>query len=146
MLEVKATSKYIRTSAQKAGLVLDLIRGKKASEALSILRFTKKSVAKDIEKALRSAIANAVNVADKNQKRRLDEDDLVVSACYADQGPSQKRVRLAPMGRAYQTIKRTAHLTVCVAEGEARGAAKKPAAGATTAAKRTAKPAKEESK
>ena len=80
MLEVKATAKYVRTSAQKAGLVLDLIRGKKASEALSILRFTKKSVARDIEKALRSAIANAVNVADKNQKRRLDEDDLVVSA------------------------------------------------------------------
>ena len=78
------------------------------------------SVAKDIEKALRSAIANAVNVADKNQKRRLDEDDLVVSACYADQGPSQKRVRPAPMGRAYQVIKRTAHLTVCVAEKESK--------------------------
>ena len=116
MLEVKATSKYLRTSAQKAGLVLQLIRGKKASEALSILRFTKKSVARDVEKTLRSAIANAVNVADKNQKRRLDEDDLVVSAAYANQGPSQKRVRPAPMGRAYQTIKRSAHLTVHVSE------------------------------
>ncbi len=112
MLEVKATAKYIRTSAQKAGLVLDLIRGKKAADALAILRFTKKSVARDIEKTLRSAIANAVHVADKNQKRRLDEDDLVVSACYADQGPTQKRVRPAPMGRAYQVLKRTAHLTV----------------------------------
>jgi large subunit ribosomal protein L22 len=117
-VEVKATAKYVRTSAQKAGLVMDLIRGKKASEALSILRFTKKAVARDIEKALRSAIANAVNVADKNQKRRLDEDDLVVSAAYANQGPSQKRVRPAPMGRAYQTIKRSAHLTVHVAERE----------------------------
>ena len=117
-LEVKATAKYVRTSAQKAGLVMDLIRGKRASEALSILRFTKKAVARDIEKTLRSAIANAVNVADKNQKRRLDEDDLVVSAAYADQGPSQKRVRPAPMGRAYQTIKRSAHLTVHVAERE----------------------------
>ena len=117
-LESKATSKYVRTSAQKAGLVLDLIRGKKASEALSILRFTKKSVARDIEKALRSAIANAVLVADRNQKRRLDEDDLVVKAAYANQGPSQKRVRPAPMGRAYQTIKRSAHLTVHVAERE----------------------------
>ena len=126
--------------------MLDLIRGRKASEALSILRFTKKSVARDIEKALRSAIANAVHVADKNQKRRLDEDDLVVSACYADQGPSQKRVRPAPMGRAYQTIKRTAHLTVCVAEGEVRGAKKKAPSTAAPAAKRTAKPAKEESK
>src|SRR5438045_9569867 len=120
MLEVKATSKYIRTSAQKAGLVLDLIRGKKASDALSILRCTKKSVARDVEKTLRSAIANAVNVADKNQKRRLDEDDLVVSAAYADQGPTQKRVRPAPMGRAYQVLRRTTHLTVCVAEKESK--------------------------
>src|SRR5918996_2177450 len=118
MLEVKATSKYIRTSAQKAGLVLDLIRGKKASDALSILRFTKKAVARDVEKTLRSAIANAVNVADKNQKRRLDEDDLIVSAAYANQGPSQKRVRPAPMGRAYQVLRRTTHVTVCVAESE----------------------------
>ena len=100
--------------------MLDLIRGKKASDALSILRFTKKSVARDVEKTLRSAIANAVNVADKNQKRRLDEDDLVVSAAYADQGPTQKRVRPAPMGRAYQVLRRTTHLTVCVAEGRCR--------------------------
>jgi len=120
MFEVKATSKYIRTSAQKAGLVLDLIRGKKASDAIAILRFTKKSVARDVEKTLRSAIANAVNVADKNQKRRLDEDDLVVSAAYADQGPSQKRVRPAPMGRAYQVIRRTTHITVSVAEGNGK--------------------------
>jgi len=110
MFEVKATSKYLRTSAQKAGLVLELIRGKKASDALSILRFTKKSVARDVEKTLRSAIANAVNVADKNQKRRLDEDDLVVSAAYADQGPTQNR--------AYQVLRRTTHVTVCVAEQE----------------------------
>ena len=59
-----------------------------------------------------------MHVADKNQKRRLDEDDLVVSACYANQGPSQKRVRPAPMGRAYQTLKRTAHITVHVSERE----------------------------
>ena len=118
MLEVKAEAKYIRTSAQKAGLVLDLIRGKKAAHALSILRFTKKAVARDIEKTLRSAIANAVNVADRNQKRRLDEDDLYVSACYANQGPSFKRVRPAPMGRAYRVIKRTTHLVVQVAERE----------------------------
>jgi large subunit ribosomal protein L22 len=118
MLAVKATSKYVRSSAQKAGLVMDLIRGKKASDALSILRFTRKSIARDIEKALRSAIANAVYVADKNHKRRLDEDDLVVSAAYADQGPSMKRVRPAPMGRAYQVIKRSTHLTVEVSERE----------------------------
>jgi large subunit ribosomal protein L22 len=113
-LEASATNKYIRTSAQKAKLVLDLIRGKKAGDALSILRFTKKSIARDIEKTLRSAIANAVLVADRNQKRRLDEEDLVVSACYAGQGPSQKRVRPAPMGRAYRIRKRTNHVTIVV--------------------------------
>jgi large subunit ribosomal protein L22 len=118
MLEAKAHAKYIRTSAQKAGLVMDLIRGKRAAEALAILRFTRKAVARDVEKALRSAIANAVHVADKNLKRRIDEDDLYVSACYANQGPSQKRVRPAPMGRAYRVIKRTTHLTVAVAERE----------------------------
>jgi large subunit ribosomal protein L22 len=116
MLEARSHAKFIRTSAQKAKLVMDLIRGKQASQALAILRYTKKAVARDIEKALRSAIANAVYVADRNQKRRLDEDDLYVSACYANQGPSQKRVRPAPMGRAYRVIRRTAHLTVKVAE------------------------------
>jgi large subunit ribosomal protein L22 len=143
MLEVKATSKYLRTSAQKAGLVLQLIRGKKASDALSILRFTKKSVARDVEKTLRSAIANAVNVADKNQKRRLDEDDLVVSAAYADQGPTQKRVRPAPMGRAYQVLRRTTHVTVKVAEQEASAAVS--AAPKTTSRGRT-RQTKQESK
>ncbi len=118
MLEASSTNRYVRTSAQKAGLVLDLIRGKSAGEALNILRFTKKSVARDIEKTLRSAIANAVLVADRNHKRRLDEEALVVSACHADQGPSFKRVRPAPMGRAYRVIKRTAHITVRVAEKE----------------------------
>ena len=118
MLEARAEAKYIRTSAQKAGLVLDLIRGKKAAEALSILRFTKKSVARDLEKVLRSAVANAVFVADRNEKRRLDEDNLYVHAAYANQGPSQKRVRPAPMGRAYRVIKRTTHLTVELAERE----------------------------
>jgi large subunit ribosomal protein L22 len=118
MLEAYAEAKYIRTSAQKAKPVMDLIRGKQVSEALSILRFTKKAVAREIEKALRSAIANASVIAERNQKRQVDVDDLYVSACYADQGPSLKRIRPAPMGRAYRVIKRTAHLTVRVAERE----------------------------
>jgi large subunit ribosomal protein L22 len=118
MLQVKAEAKYVRTSPQKAGLVLDLIRGKRAAEALSILRFTKKAVAREIEKTLRSAIANAVHEADRNQKRRLDEDDLYVSGCWANPGPTQKRVRPAPMGRAYRVLKRSSHLVVRVAERE----------------------------
>jgi large subunit ribosomal protein L22 len=112
MIEAQATSRYVRTSAQKAGLVLDLIRGKDVNRALATLKFTRKSVAEDISKLLQSAIANA------QQKDGFsgDVDRLFVSACYANQGPSQKRVRPAPMGRAYRVLKRTAHLTVHVAE------------------------------
>jgi large subunit ribosomal protein L22 len=112
MIEAQATSRYIRTSAQKAGLVLELIRGKDVNRALATLKFTRKSVAEDISKLLRSAIANA------QQKEGFsgDVDRLFVSACYANQGPSQKRVRPAPMGRAYRVLKRTAHLTVRVSE------------------------------
>ena len=112
MIEAHATSRYIRTSAQKAGLVLDLIRGKDVNRALATLKYTRKSVAEDISKVLRSAIANA------QQKDGFsgDVDRLFVSACYANQGPSQKRVRPAPMGRAYRVLKRTAHLTVQVSE------------------------------
>lgn len=112
MIEARATARYIRTSAQKAGLVLALIRGKDVNRALATLKYAKKSVAGDIEKLLRSAIANA------QQKDGFsgDVDRLYVAACYANQGPSQKRVRPAPMGRAFRVLKRTAHLTVQVAE------------------------------
>ena len=112
MVEAKATARYVRTSAQKAGLVLDLIRGKDVNRALATLKFTRKTVASDVAKVLRSAIANA------QQKDGFsgDVDRLYVSACFADQGPTQKRVRPAPMGRAYRVLKRTAHLTVQVAE------------------------------
>ena len=112
MIQAHATARYVRTSAQKAGLVLGLIRGKDVNRALATLRFTKKSVAGDVAKLLRSAIANA------QQKDGFsgDVDRLFVSACYANQGPSQKRVRPAPMGRAFRVLKRTAHLTVQVSE------------------------------
>jgi large subunit ribosomal protein L22 len=112
MIQAHATARYIRTSAQKAGLVLDLIRGKDVNRALATLRFTRKSVASDVAKLLRSAIANA------QQKDGFsgDVDQLFVSACFANQGPSQKRVRPAPMGRAFRVLKRTAHLTVQVSE------------------------------
>src|SRR6478609_2262333 len=112
MIEATATSRYIRTSAQKAGLVLDLIRGKDVNRALATLKYARKSVAEDISKLLISAIANAQN----KDGFSGDVDRLFVSACYANQGPSQKRVRPAPMGRAYRVLKRTAHLTVQVAE------------------------------
>ena len=136
MIQAHATARYVRTSAQKAGLVLELIRGKDVNRALATLRFTKKSVAAEVAKVLRSAIANA------QQKDGFsgDVDRLFVSACFADQGPSQKRVRPAPMGRAFRVLKRTAHLTVEVTErpekiapvgaagGEGKPAARRPRA------------------
>jgi large subunit ribosomal protein L22 len=112
MIEGHATSRYIRTSAQKAGLVLALIRGKDVNRALATLQFARKSVAEDISKLLRSAIANA----QQQDGFGGDVDRLFVSACYANQGPSAKRVRPAPMGRAFRVLKRTAHLTVHVSE------------------------------
>jgi large subunit ribosomal protein L22 len=112
MIQAHATARYVRTSAQKAGLVLALIRGKDVNRALATLTFTRKGVAADVAKVLRSAIANA------QQKDGFsgDVDRLFVSSCYANQGPSQKRVRPAPMGRAFRVLKRTAHLTVHVSE------------------------------
>jgi large subunit ribosomal protein L22 len=145
MIQANATVRYVRTSAQKAGLVLDLIRGKDVNRALATLRFTKKSVAHDVAKVLRSAIANA------QQKDGFsgDVDRLFVSACFANQGPSQKRVRPAPMGRAFRVLKRTAHLTVQVSErpekvvpvaaagAEAKSKPKRrPSAGRSKAAKK----------
>ncbi|MBA2259212.1 MAG: 50S ribosomal protein L22 [Planctomycetota bacterium] len=111
-VQAHATAKYIRTSAQKAGLVLDLIRGRDVNAALATLKFARKGVARDIAKVLRSAIANAT------QKEGFggDVERLFVDACYANQGPSQKRIRPAPMGRAFRVVKRTAHLTVQVTE------------------------------
>jgi large subunit ribosomal protein L22 len=111
-VQAHATAKYVRTSAQKAGLVLNLIRGRDVNAALATLQFARKGVARDIEKVLRSAIANA------SQKDGFggDVERLYVNACYANQGPSQKRIRPAPMGRAFRVLKRTAHLTVQVAE------------------------------
>jgi large subunit ribosomal protein L22 len=112
MIQAHATARYVRTSAQKAGLVLALIRGKDVNKALATLKYTRKSVAADVAKVLRSAIANAHN----KEGFSGDVDRLFVQAAYANQGPSQKRVRPAPMGRAFRVLKRTAHLTVAVAE------------------------------
>ena len=128
MIEAQATARGIRTSAQKAGLVCELIRGKNVNQALATLQFTRKTIARELAKVLRSAIANA------QQKDGFsgDVDRLFVSACYADQGPSQKRVRPAPMGRAFRVVKRMAHLTVEVAERPV-----KTAGGAGRRAKKT---------
>jgi large subunit ribosomal protein L22 len=154
MIEAQATAHGIRTSAQKAGLVCALIRGKGVNQALATLQFTRKIVARELAKVLRSAVANV------QQKDGFggDVDRLFVAACYANQGPSLKRVRPAPMGRAFRVTKRSAHLTVRVAErplkiarvadeGDAAPAAvakpraRKTAGGELTAKKKTARKA-----
>ena len=137
MVQASATARYVRTSAQKAGLVLDLIRGKSFPEAQATLKFARKGVARDILKVLESAVANAKN----KDGFGGDAERLFVSACYADQGPSQKRVRPAPMGRAFRVVKRTAHLTVAVAE-KAPKAGVTPTRGARKAAPKTGGAAK----
>ena len=140
MIRAHATAKYIRTSSQKAGLVLDLIRGKDINQALSVLQFSRKAVARDVAKVLRSAVANA------QQKDGFggDVERLFVSKCHADNGPSLKRVRPAPMGRAFRVVKRTTHLTVEVTERPqvVKAISEEPVARPKRAAKKAAKTTK----
>jgi large subunit ribosomal protein L22 len=139
MVRAEATAKYVRSSAQKAGLVLDLIRGKDVNHALSALQFSRKAVARDVAKVLRSAVANA----QQQDAFGGDVARLFVSKCHANNGPSQKRVRPAPMGRAFRIVKRTTHLTVEVTEraqvitaaGAPEAAPRRKAAKKTTAEK-----------
>jgi len=108
-MEARATQKYIRVSAQKARLVVDLIRGKNAGDALSVLTYTKKRVTSAVEKVLRSAISNA-----EEKDEHVDVDQLVVAQAYVNEGPRAKRIRPAPLGRAYRYQRRTCHITVVV--------------------------------
>ncbi len=110
-MEALASSKYLRMSPQKVRLVVDLIRGQNAGQALNILRFTKKRATHEVEKVLRSAIANA-----EQKNENVDVDRLVVSKAYVDDGPRAKRIRPAPMGRAYRYQRRMCHVTVVVEE------------------------------
>jgi large subunit ribosomal protein L22 len=113
-MEAKAEARYIRVSPQKARLVVNLIRGQKAGAAITTLRSTNKRVAPQVEKVLHSAIANA-----KDRFEDVDVDRLVVSEAYVHEGPRVKRVRPAPMGRAYRYQRRTAHIVIKVAEKNA---------------------------
>jgi len=112
MIEGRAVSRYVRGSVQKAKLVFDVIRGQDVNAALATLRFTRKAVARDIEKVLRSAVANA----QQKEGASGDAGRLYIGDCHANQGPSLKRIRPAPMGRAFRILKRTSHLSVTVRE------------------------------
>ena len=114
-IEAHALARHVRMSPQKARLVIDQIRGQGVQSALQTLRFTLKRAAKPIEKLLRSAVANAERKAE-DAGAPLDVDQLYVSKCFVNEGTRWKRLRPAPMGRAFRYQKRTAHVWVAVAE------------------------------
>ena len=114
-IEAVAMARHVRMSPQKIRLVIDMIRGQKAEAALQTLRFTMKRASRDVEKVLRSAIANAERKAE-DAGASLDVDHLFVSNCYVNEGSRWKRLRPAPMGRAFRYQRRTAHIVVGVAE------------------------------
>ena len=110
-MKASARLRYMKGSAQKVRLVADLVRGRKVNDAVAILRHSNKAAARDLLKTLRSAVANA-----ENKENAPDVDELVVSKIYVNDGPREKRVQPAPMGRAYQVQKRKSHVTVHVSD------------------------------
>lgn len=112
----RAVGKYVRIAPQKCQLVADLIRDRYVGEALTILHFSEKRKASEIiEKVLRSAIANA-----QQKVPNIDVDNLFISKVFVDQGPQMKRIRPAPMGRAFRILKRSSHVHVCLEERKGR--------------------------
>jgi len=108
---MRAEARYVRISPQKARLVVDLIRGQKAGSAIITLQTINKRIAPSVEKVLKSAIANA-----RNNSNDIDVDNLIVAEAYVNEGPRQKRVRPAPMGRAYRYQRRSSHIVIALAE------------------------------
>src|SRR4029079_9482105 len=139
-MEATASAKYLRGSAQKARLVVDMIRGKDVNQALAILRFSKKRAATSIEKCMRSAIANANEAAEK-ANISIDPDDLWVRTAFVDRGPTKnrRRVRPAPQGRAYREQRHFCHVTISLSN-DAKPEPK--VKGAKPVASGPAKPAK----
>jgi large subunit ribosomal protein L22 len=114
-MEFRAQARFMRVSPQKARLVLDLIKGRRVEDALNTLVFTKKRVAATVEKLLRSAVENA-NYLSSEKGLDVDVDNLYVKRAVANDGPRMKRIRPAPMGRAYHYVRRIAHIEIELAE------------------------------
>lgn len=110
-MKARATLRYMKGSAQKVRLVADLVRGKTVNEAVAILRAAPKVAARDLLKTLKSAVANA-----EQKETQLDVDALVVRRITVDKGPQERRVRPAPMGRAYRILHRKSHVTIEVSD------------------------------
>lgn len=119
-MQARAEARYVRISPQKARLVVDLIRGQKANDALVILQTTNKRIAPTVKKVLQSAIANA-----NDRNTDVDVDKLKVTEAYVNEGPRMKRIRPAPMGRAYRYQRRISHIVVAVGDGKKPVAAEK---------------------
>ncbi len=142
-MEARASAKYLRGSAQKARLVVDMIRGKNVNQALAILRYTNKRAALGIEKCVKSAIANANEAAEK-ANIAVDPDELWLKAAFVDRGPTKHRSRMrpAPQGRAFRERRHFCHVTILVSSDKQDGQAKaagKLAESATPAASKRAK-------
>src|ERR1700728_5512150 len=135
--EFRAEAKFQRVSPQKARLVLELIKGRRVADALDTVAFTKKGVAPLVEKVLRAAIQNA-NYLSQERDLDVDVDNLYVKTAVANEGPRMKRIRPAPMGRAFRYQRRISHIIVTVAEKKAATVvAEAPAAPAKTAGKKS---------
>ncbi len=137
--EFRAEAKFQRTSPQKAKLVLDTIKGMRVEQALNTVHFSTKRMGPVIEKVLRSAIQNATYVS-QEQGLDVDVDNLYVHTAVANEGPRMKRIRPAPMGRAFRYQRRLAHIIVTVAEKKS-GSASAAITSETPAAKKSTKPA-----
>src|SRR4030088_3195014 len=138
--EVRAEAKFQRTSPQKAKLVLDLIKGLRVEQALNTVHFSTKRMAPVVEKVLRSAIQNA-NYVSEELGLDVDVDNLYVKNAIANEGPRMKRIRPAPMGRAFRYQRRLAHIIVTVAEKKSATAVSAADTTEAPAAKKTTKKA-----
>lgn len=140
-MEFRAEARFMRVSPQKARLVLDLIKGRRVEEARNTLLFTKKRVAATVGKLLQSAIDNA-NYLSAEKNLDIDLDSLYVKSAVANDGPRMKRVRPAPMGRAFRFVRRIAHLEIVLAERNKNGASVATVVGEERASGKKAAPVK----
>src|SRR5437763_7315194 len=150
IMEFRAEAKFIRVSPQKVRLVLDLIKGKRVEDALNTLAFTKKGIAPTVHKLVRSALENA-NYAGQEKGADIDVDRLFVKNAISNEGPRMKRIRPAPMGRAFRYQRRMTHISVTLAERNAGAkeslatTVEEPTPGKATKGKTAGRPAKKKS-
>ena len=119
-MEAKAIARHLRVTPMKARRVVDLVRGKQATEALAILKFAQQGASEPVYKLVASAVANARVKADR-EGQAFDEDALYITEAFVDEGPTMKRFQPRAQGRAYRINKRTSHITIVVGERDSKG-------------------------